>query len=67
MDFGDIGLESTEANTNAAINRVRAEARTQAFKVTGICYNVKCQGDSVDRPFCSKECRDEYDYMNRKR
>lgn len=61
MDFGDIGSEVTETNTAEAIARVRADARTKAFPITGTCYNEKCGDDSPGRPFCSADCRNEYD------
>lgn len=64
MDFGDIGSEVTEINTAEAIARVR-EQRTQAFVLTGTCYNEMCGDDSPDRPFCSAKCRDEYDRINK--
>jgi hypothetical protein len=64
MDFGDIGSEVTEINTAEAIARAR-EQRTQAFVITGTCYNERCGDDSPKRPFCSAACRDEYDRLNK--
>jgi hypothetical protein len=61
MDFGDEGQEITENLRADAIAKVRSEARTNKFPITGTCYNPLCGDDSPDRPFCSKECRDEYD------
>ncbi len=64
MDFGDIGSDITEINTAEAIARVRADARTTAYKVTGICLNERCGDDSPGRPFCSAQCRNEFDRTN---
>jgi len=61
MDFADEGQGITEAIIEAGIDRVRKEARTNQFPVTGTCYNPRCEDDSPTRPFCSKECRDEFD------
>ncbi len=64
MDFGDIGLETTERITEAGIAQVRANARTQKFPVTGSCYT--CEEASEGRPFCSKECREDYELAKKK-
>jgi len=63
MDIGDIGSEVTEITTNAAIAKIRAESRTKKFPITGKCYN--CEDESKDRPFCSKECRDDFEEFQR--
>lgn len=67
MDIADIGNDTAEKNLEDRIAKVRKDARTKLFPITGRCYNIKCGDDSPGRPFCSIECRDEYDLMNRKR
>lgn len=64
MDFGDIGSSITEQNTEAAIAKVRTDARTKQYALIGKCY--VCEVPMADRPFCSSECRDEYEYTKRR-
>lgn len=65
MDFADIGSETTELSTSAAINAVRAQA-TETLKPTGSCRNPRCE-DDTDKVFCSPACRNEYDYLLRRK
>jgi hypothetical protein len=69
MDFGDIGLEATEARTESLIAATRAAAHAQeiarkAAVNTGICRNPLC-GLEVKEGFCSPDCRDEFDRINK--
>ena len=64
MDIGDIGLETTERITEASIAHVRACARVQLYPPTGKCYT--CEEPTDDRPFCGKDCRDDYEIAKKK-
>jgi len=64
MDIGDIASETTERTTAAAIAVIRANARTTQYMLIGRCYT--CADPIEDRPFCSKECRDDYEETKRK-
>jgi hypothetical protein len=64
MDFADIGLEATEARTEALIKEARERVETTP-KAKGSCNNPLC-GLDTDKPFCSPECRDEYDRVKDK-
>jgi hypothetical protein len=64
MDFGDIGLQATEARTEALIQEARKNAE-KTPEANGECNNKLC-GLETDKPFCSPECRDEYDRLRGK-
>jgi len=64
MDFADIGLEATEARTEALIKEARS-SREKTPEANGTCNNPLCGFDTA-KPFCSPECRDEYDRLKRK-
>ncbi len=69
MDFGDIGQEATEARTESLIQATRKRAQEQelarkATVSTGVCRNPLCGEDAAER-FCSPECRDEFDRINK--
>jgi len=63
-DFADLGSDITEVSTDAAINAVRAKA-AKVLTPTGTCHNRRCE-DDTDKVFCSPECRDEYDRLQRR-
>lgn len=58
MDLADIGTETTERRTAAAIRAVQVEAQKKIFPFIGRCYN--CEATLKDRPFCDTECREDY-------
>lgn len=59
MDFADIGSETTENATAAAIAAVQQKAHVKLFPLIGRCY--ACEAPIKDRPFCDAECRDDYE------
>lgn len=67
MDFTDVGSEFTEQFNQAGIAQVTAAAKIPEFLAYGTCYNIRCGDDSPGKPFCSKECRDEYEHLKRRR
>ncbi len=66
MDFGDIGEAATAVRTEALISKARKAAQTK-LAVTGYCLNPRCEDDCGDKPFCCPECRDEYDYLKKRK
>lgn len=64
MDFGDVSLETTEARTEALIKEARNKVESTPA-ANGTCRNLLC-GLDTDKPFCSPECRDEYDRLKDK-
>jgi len=67
MDFADISSEMTELVTAAAIDRERRNLSTR-MTPNGSCQNPKCEDDlEYPKVFCSPECRDEYDFLRRRK
>lgn len=64
MDICDIGLKVTEEATAEAIARIRAEAKVPQYKLIGKCYT--CETPLENSPFCSAECREDYEEVKRK-
>lgn len=66
-DFADIGTDATEAAINDAILRQqKAAASTEPMKANGTCHNPRC-ADDTDGLFCNAKCRDEYEYILKRR
>lgn len=64
MDFADIGSETTERATADAIAKVQQAAQIKRFPLIGKCYN--CEASLVDRPFCSTDCREDYEEVKQR-
>jgi hypothetical protein len=64
MDIADIGSETTELITSAAIAAIQRKAQERSFPPTGKCYC--CEAPVENKPFCDAECRQDYEDTQRR-
>jgi hypothetical protein len=65
MNLEDAASDLTDRENESIIARARAKAAIKKFPITGQCYS--CEAPLTDRVFCDADCRDDYEYITRRR